>query len=274
MQWKRYRPRNISFWDEFRFFLNRIFVLWVTLAFAYFCLKILPYSTQIVDQIRNNLIFDSIVVLLIAGLIIVSCLIGWVWIKNKQNKAILISQNKRHEELLALNKFHEIAHLDWRSFEEFIEAVLRKKGFQTILWPWKHDWWVDITAILDWQQHFIQCKHYRDDKIGVEKIRELNGVVMGQETPTRWVFVTTTSYTIDALSEAKKYGIELWDDRFLKNLLAETQYSHQESITGSYWICKECWWKMLERTAKNGSHAWEHFLGCENYPKCMYIKKL
>lgn len=116
----------------------------------------------------------------------------------------------------ALRRFDEIMKLDWREFEEFVaEEILREKWFHTILWVGVRDGWVDVTATLGDKKFLVQCKHYRQDNIWVEKIRELNGVMHSEALPAWGIFVTTTSFTPDAVSEAHKYGIDLWDRNYL-----------------------------------------------------------
>jgi len=39
-------------------------------------------------------------------------------------------------------------------------------------------------------------------------------------------------------------------------------------------ICPRCGGKLLERTAKTGRHTGSRFLGCQNFPKCRFTKKL
>lgn len=121
----------------------------------------------------------------------------------------------------AINQFQEIMNLDWREFEEFVADMLKQKGFHTLLGVGIKDGGIDVTATLGDKKFFVQCKHYRDDTIGVEKIRELNGVMNGQAIPVWGIFVTTTWFTPDAVSEAHKYGIELWDKNYIIEFLRQ-----------------------------------------------------
>lgn len=123
--------------------------------------------------------------------------------------------HKKKIRMRAMTRFSEVMKLDWREFEEFVAEILKEKWFHTILWVGIRDGWVDVTATLWDKKFFVQCKHYREDSISVEKIRELHGVMTGELIPVWGIFVTTTWFTPDSVSEAKKYGIDLWDRNYL-----------------------------------------------------------
>ena len=132
--------------------------------------------------------------------------VGVVYYYKEQRKKI---------RMRAMDHLFEVMKLDWREFEEFVADILKQKWYHTLLWVGVKDGGVDVTAILWDKKFFVQCKHYQADSIGVEKIRELNGVMKGEIIPVGWIFVTTTRFTVDAISEAHKYGIELWDRNYL-----------------------------------------------------------
>ena len=169
--------------------------------------------------------------------------------------------------------FSEVMKLDWREFEEFVADMLRQKWFHTLLWVWVKDGGVDVTATLGDKKFFVQCKHYREENIWVEKIRELHGIMTGEIISAGWIFVTTTGFTPDAISEAHKYGIELWDRNYIIEYLKwENTTIQKEDENGQK--CELCGGTLVLRTAQNWSHAWEQFLWCENFPKCRYIKNI
>lgn len=182
-------------------------------------------------------------------------------------------QKKKAIRYQAVQKFAEIMKLDWRGFEEFVAEILRQKWFHTILWAWIKDGGIDVTATLGDKKFFIQCKHYWTDNISVEKIRELNGIMNGEVIPVGWIFVTTTGFTPDAISEANKFGIDLWDRNYLKRFLEESKIDIKKQ-KDDYWICESCGWKLVLRTAHTGSHIWKQFLWCEHFPDCHFTKNI
>ena len=251
--------------QSFQSFLEDMFVRILQFGVALILLVLMPYYIKIIEYyfwfvdyvIRNPYILIPIT--------IVVMVVFWVLIK--------FQKYRKQKRYMALQRFNEIMKLDWREFETFIASVLEEKWFHSILWAGIKDWWVDVTAIYDEQKYFVQCKHYETDLIWVEKIRELHGVMNGENPPAGWIFVTTTWFTSDAVSEAKKYGIELWDRNYLKKLVESREIIHDTS-NSNYGLCERCWWELVLRVAKNWEHSWEQFLGCANYPKCTFIKQL
>lgn len=56
-----------------------------------------------------------------------------------------------------------------------------------------------------------------------------------------------------------------------------TKRDHVRSLKERYksnTICPKCSGKLLTRTARSGRSAGRQFLGCENFPKCKFTKKL
>ena len=180
-------------------------------------------------------------------------------------------EQRKKIRLRAMTRLSEVMKLDWREFEEFVAEILKQKGFHTILWVWIKDGGIDVTASFEEKKFFVQCKHYGTDNITVEKIRELNGVMNGQIIPVGWIFVTTTWFTVDAISEANKYGIELWDKNYLKNFLEISNIDIKKQEDNG-WVCEKCWGKLVLRTAHTGINIGWHFLWCENFPECHFTK--
>jgi predicted RNA-binding Zn-ribbon protein involved in translation (DUF1610 family) len=56
-----------------------------------------------------------------------------------------------------------------------------------------------------------------------------------------------------------------------------TKADHLKSLKerhNSTTICPRCGGQLIERTAKTGKHVGSRFLGCQNFPKCRFTKKL
>jgi restriction system protein len=183
-------------------------------------------------------------------------------------------QRQKTMQFQAIKKFNDIMNLSPREFEEFIEDLFRKKWFETVIGKWTKDWWVDVTATLDNKKFIVQCKHYSENnKIWSPVIQQLNWVIVeGFVLPWR-IFVTTSSFTADAVSEAKKSGMELWDKDYLIDYLKSSNMDIKKQ-KDDYWICENCWWKLVLRTTRTGAHIWEQFLWCECFPDCRFTKNI
>ena len=117
----------------------------------------------------------------------------------------------------------------------------------------------------------VQCKHWQGKKVGVDKIRELRGV-MAAHNVRRGQFATTSTFTEDALAFGRENSINLLDVSGLLGLIAQRTPEQQQALLavaleGEYWrpTCVNCGTKLTERTPRGGGKA---FWGCLNYPRC------
>ena len=117
----------------------------------------------------------------------------------------------------------------------------------------------------------VQCKHWQGNKVGVDKVRELRGVMAAQGV-SRGQFATTSTFTADAVAFARENGINLLDVTGLMKLISLRTPEQQAALlavalAGEYWrpTCVNCGTKLVERTPRNGGAK---FWGCPAYPKC------
>lgn len=168
--------------------------------------------------------------------------------------------------------FHVI---EWRRFEAVVEALFQQAGFVTQAQSHGADGGVDIWLYSRHQPgrpaSLVQCKHWQGRQVGVDKIRELRGV-MAAHNVKRGQFATTSTFSDDAQAFARDNGVHLLDVRRLLELIdtrtpEQQQALLQVALEGEYWrpTCVSCGVKMVERTAgKDGTAFW----GCVNFPRC------
>jgi restriction system protein len=167
------------------------------------------------------------------------------------------------------------ATIEWRRFEALVEALFQQAGFETKSQSHGADEGIDIWLFSRSQGvepvSLVQCKHWQAKRVGVDKIRELRGV-MAAKGVKRGQFATTTLFTPDAESFARENSINLLDvDRLLELISTRTTEQQQEllavALQGDYWrpTCVNCGVKMVERASTDGGNA---FWGCTGFPKC------
>lgn len=168
--------------------------------------------------------------------------------------------------------------IEWRRFEAVVELLFQQAGFETRSQPHGADGGVDLwlhsrhhCSEPDQPVSLVQCKHWRGRRVGVDKVRELRGV-MASRNVQRGQFVTSSTFTSDAIDFAHDNGIRLLDGEGLLELIesrtAEQQASLlQVALEGEYWrpTCASCGIKMVTREPKRGG---KKFWGCRNYPGC------
>ena len=165
--------------------------------------------------------------------------------------------------------------IEWRRFEALVEALFAQAGFETNSQSHGADEGIDIWLYSRNRPgvpvSLVQCKHWKGRRVGVDKVRELRGV-MAAKNVTRGQFATTSTFTPDAEAFAKDNGINLLDVQGLLGLIAKRTGEQQAALLevateGEYWrpTCVNCGVKMVERSPRKGGAA---FWGCSGYPKC------
>jgi len=102
----------------------------------------------------------------------------------------------------------QLHHLDWRKFEELLEAVFRNQGYDTELGPGRRDGGVDLRLIqkdsIGQMVTLVQVKRYSpNNPVKLDAVAALYGVVEAQAA-NRGLFVTTSRY----LPSAKRFAEE------------------------------------------------------------------
>lgn len=165
--------------------------------------------------------------------------------------------------------------IEWRRFEGLVEALFAQAGFETKSQSHGADEGIDIWLYS--HNHpgapvsVVQCKHWQGKKVGVDKVRELRGVMAAKKV-LRGQFATTSTFTDEAVAFAKDNGVNLLDVQGLLALIAKRTQDQQTALLnvaleGEYWrpTCVNCGIKMVERASrKEGSAFW----GCSRYPRC------
>ena len=123
-----------------------------------------------------------------------------------------------------------------REFEEVVEEVFRRQGFQTRLTPQTRDGGKDIIAtksILGRPVMFlIECKRYNEmNKIGVDIVRALYGVQTA-ERANKSIIVTSSYFTGDAqrFAEQQNTLIDLFDIDDLIRLMENSIQNEQNNV--------------------------------------------
>lgn len=165
--------------------------------------------------------------------------------------------------------------IEWRRFEAVVERLFQQAGFETKTQSHGADEGVDVWLYSRNQPgepvSLVQCKHWQGKRVGVDKIRELRGV-MAARNVKRGQFATTSTFTPDAVTFARENRVNLLDVDGLLGLIAKRTPEEQAellavALDGDYWrpTCVNCGVKMVDRTPRKGGSA---FWGCTNYPRC------
>lgn len=107
----------------------------------------------------------------------------------------------------------------------------------------------------------VQCKQWKARQVGVDKLRELYGVVTAEKAD-RGVLVTSGHFTKEAEAFSAGKPMELVDGPALARLVGELQKAADKTkpvpaqeVAGTSPACPRCGSPMVLRTARRGAHA-------------------
>ena len=177
-----------------------------------------------------------------------------------------------------------IRDLSWREFEELVAEAYRRQGFNVIENTTAGaDGGIDVRLKKDGHTHLVQCKNWRNIKVGVKVVREMYGV-MTAEQASSVIIIISGVFTQEAKNFANGKPIDLVDGAQLENLIANVQVASAkvepvittslESINNQNNLCPKCGGSLILRTSKRGQNAGNQFLGCSSYPKCRHTQTI
>ena len=112
----------------------------------------------------------------------------------------------------------QIRSLTWQQFETYIAEAYREQGYQVTKTPEGADGGVDLILRKDNEVTFVQCKHWKANKVGVAKVREFFGA-MASGGADAGIFVTAGEFTKEAEAFATQHGIKAIDGPLLEDLI-------------------------------------------------------
>jgi len=169
----------------------------------------------------------------------------------------------------------KIRSLSWQQFEQFVGSYFKDQGYSVVETAAGPDGGVDLVLRKDGGKIYVQCKHWKTYKVGVEKVRELLGSMVAGRAG-RGVLVTTGEFTASARKFGKEHGIRLIDGKELEHLLRVTPSGDTlNPATGANQPeCPVCKSAMIKRTAKKGPNPGSQFWGCSRFPGCRGTRKV
>lgn len=130
-----------------------------------------------------------------------------IWMYTKEGKS-----RKEKADLRLSNNFSNLSGVE---FEEFIEDLFKKMGYNTKLTPQSQDYGLDLIAEKENEVVGVQCKRWQEKNVGPKQVREVLGAMHNFKRVTRTIIITTSDFTAQAREESEGVPIELWDKRIL-----------------------------------------------------------
>ena len=102
-----------------------------------------------------------------------------------------------------------LGEMTWREFEGLVQEAFRLRGYSVRrVGGYGPDGGVDLTLDRGPEKVLVQCKQWRDMRVGVSVVRELYGVLAAQGAAAG-IVVTSGSFTPDAIEFASGPNIRL-----------------------------------------------------------------
>ena len=177
----------------------------------------------------------------------------------------------------------DIRSMPWRQFEQLVGEAYRRQGYKVEETGGSGpDGGVDLILRRSGETILVQCKRWKDKRVGAPTVRELRGAV-ARDKATRGLFVTSGTFTNEAKEEAQgRPPLELIDGAALLELIKGVQGQEATSsvapptfaaktptsVSRATPECPDCQGPMRLRTARQGATSGTQFWGCSNYPRC------
>lgn len=155
-------------------------------------------------------------------------------------------------------------------FEKFLEAHFSNEGYFVNLTPKSNDYGADLILKKDGMTIVVQAKRW-NEKVGIKAIQEIAGAINYYKADKAWV-VTNSYFTSSAENLAFSNSVDLWDRNRLISLMSKNGSKVLAEAIVSKAVeemnCPKCGGDLLNKKGKYGE-----FVGCSNYPKCIFVRK-
>ncbi|MGY8905460.1 MAG: restriction endonuclease [Burkholderiales bacterium] len=177
--------------------------------------------------------------------------------------------------------------MSWREFEMLVGEAYRLQGYRVNetggAGP---DGGVDLVLTKGSEKFLVQCKQWKANKVGVDVVRELYGV-MAAKGATGGFVVTSGRFTDDAKAFTEGRNVQLVDGLQLFAMIKQAKQSltattrqpaskphmaQPQAATGP--ICPQCGASMVKRIARKGGNAGGEFWGCSKFPTCKGVRQV
>lgn len=184
-----------------------------------------------------------------------------------------------------------LRNLSWRDFELLVGEAFRLRGFSVAeTGGGGADGGVDLRLKKGGEIFLVQCKQWRAEKVSVNVVRELLGVMVSQGATGGFV-VTSGVFTGDACSFAEGRNIELIDGTALNAMIQKVRATAPAGVAATdvssrvephlptparamELNCPLCGGAMVQRIGRQGSKAGRAFWGCSDFPRCRGVRAI
>ena len=166
---------------------------------------------------------------------------------------------RKAKQLDTQRNIQTVRDLHWRNFEELVAEAYRRQGYRVTEGGYGADGGIDLELQKDGLLTFVQCKQWKTQKVGVNVVREMFGVLTAHQA-NHFIIISSGTFTQHAIDFAAGKPIELIDGPKLLALVNDVQVSPQVTIEKPK-VCPKCSGELVERTATRGPNTGNTFWG-------------
>ncbi|WP_170968539.1 restriction endonuclease [Psychromonas sp. SP041] len=117
------------------------------------------------------------------------------------------------------NKNNNLNHLSWREFEVLTKEIFQSQGYKAeVIGGSGGDGGIDVLLKKGGKKYIVQCKHWKNSRVGVKVVRELFGVMLHEKADGVKI-IATSGFTKESYNFIKGKKIELIDGKKLMTML-------------------------------------------------------
>ncbi len=134
---------------------------------------------------------------------------------------LAVRYRRKSKERLKRLTLERLKGMDPKEFEHAVADLLRVIGYRDVrVVGGSGDLAVDITAKHGKDKVVVQCKRYTGKKVTSPELQMFIGMMLTEYKATKGIYVTTSSFTQDAIELARRHSIELWDGDRLAEIIS------------------------------------------------------
>ncbi|MEM0029491.1 MAG: restriction endonuclease [Candidatus Nitrosocaldus sp.] len=135
--------------------------------------------------------------------------------------AVRIHRRRKSKERIRRLTIERLRSMQPKEFEYTVADILRAMEYKDVrIVGGSGDLAVDITARHGKDKVVVQCKRYTSKKVTSPEMQMFIGMMLTEYNARKGIYVTTSSFTQDAIELARRHGIELWDGNTLAEMVS------------------------------------------------------
>lgn len=186
-------------------------------------------------------------------------------------------RKKRYEQVESQPDQNSLFEMSWQQFEGLVNEFFRRRGYSVKQTGGNGpDGGVDLIASKGSDRYLVQCKQWRANKVGVQTVRELYGVISAKGAAGGFV-ITAGEFTDEAKKFVDGLNVRLFDGTHLHKMIRESgkettvREKQPPQTLNVEPECPKCGKPLVRRMARKGRHAGNEFWGCSGFPTCRHV---